>query len=649
MMPDEEIYIHFTFSPVQPFLAQARRTRDLWIASYLLSYLAVVAMKEIENHGGKIILPEVSTNPLMQAIRNGLSLKPEDPAARVGSLPNRFMFVVNSNSNKPEEVAQKAKDALLKAWEKIGNEGWKLFSATLDGHCTSEDFKSAEEIWKRQVENQWEIIWVQGREGRFLDIRKNLRAHFPPDEPGEKCTQCGEREALRGNDTSRKGIVNFWTQVSQEFSGRHFRPDGKERLCAICTIKRTLPLFAKEALGWELLSNFPSTSYMSAVPWIKEVLTQADQNDTVARSLGEFTNLINTSLKNKIPFDEMQTQIPGIMKVVKENKDWKKFAGLTGGVFFQEDIDSKDDFPDLSPPERTELKEKLKNLQDSAKCQAHPFYALLVIDGDSMGKLISRNPGKEGEISSAMEKFAQNILKIVEANHDGKLIYGGGDDLMALLPLDDALKCAKELRQAFIKVFETMAPDVKVNGHPPTISAGLVYAHKNTPLRNVIADAHYLLNEVAKKQPGKDALAIRLWKHGGPIVMFSRKWVTEIEQKKVDIVDTLNELKKGFAKETDKTYTSGFFYRIEELKEVLKGFSPDQIANVLVAEYLKSRALPGLKEDQSSRRKEAEERINALLPIILSAKGEVSPDGLLLIQVSPDGLLLIRFLAQKEV
>jgi len=546
-------------------------------------------------------------------------------------------------------VAQKAKDALLKAWEKIGNEGWKLFSATLDGHCTSEDFKSAEEIWKRQVENQWEIIWVQGREGRFLDIRKNLRAHFPPDEPGEKCTQCGEREALRGNDTSRKGIVNFWTLVSQEFSGRHFRPDGKERLCVICTIKRTLPLFAKDALdalGRGLLSNFPSTSYMSAVPWIKEVLTQADQNDTVARSLGEFTNLNNTSLKNKIPFDEMQTQIPGIMKVVKENQDWKKFAGLTGGVFFQEDIESKDDFPDLTESERTGLKEKLKNLQDSAKCQAHPFYALLVMDGDSMGQFISHNPGKEGEISSAMEEFAQIILEIVEINHDGKLIYSGGDDLMAFLPLDNALECADKIRQAFIQAFKTMAPNVKVDGHPPTISAGLVYAHKNTPLRNVIADAHYLLKEVAKKQPGKDALAIRLWKHGGPVVMFSSKWVTGGSGA---IVDILNQRKNDLA---EKKYTRGFFYRIEELKEVLKGFTreqTEQIIKVLVAEYLKSRAVQGLPDDPVLRRVEAEKRIKALLPIILSANGEVSPDGLLLIQVSPDGLLLIRFLAQKEV
>ncbi|NMB85726.1 MAG: hypothetical protein GYA29_05710, partial [Methanothrix sp.] len=59
-----DLTIHFTIGPVQGFLAQARRTRDLWSGSFLLSYLSGCAMAEIINPDrkwdGKIIIPDVT-------------------------------------------------------------------------------------------------------------------------------------------------------------------------------------------------------------------------------------------------------------------------------------------------------------------------------------------------------------------------------------------------------------------------------------------------------------------------------------------------------------------------------------------------------------------------------------------------------------
>ena len=39
--------LHFTLGPVQGFVSQARRTRDLWAGSFLLSYLSGHAMKAV--------------------------------------------------------------------------------------------------------------------------------------------------------------------------------------------------------------------------------------------------------------------------------------------------------------------------------------------------------------------------------------------------------------------------------------------------------------------------------------------------------------------------------------------------------------------------------------------------------------------------
>jgi CRISPR-associated protein Cmr2 len=40
-------YFHFTLGPVQSFVAQARRTRDFWAGSFLLSWLSTVAIQAV--------------------------------------------------------------------------------------------------------------------------------------------------------------------------------------------------------------------------------------------------------------------------------------------------------------------------------------------------------------------------------------------------------------------------------------------------------------------------------------------------------------------------------------------------------------------------------------------------------------------------
>ena len=48
-MPQEKSLVLFQAGPVQPFIAAARSTRDLWSGSYMLSWLMAAAA----NMGGK--------------------------------------------------------------------------------------------------------------------------------------------------------------------------------------------------------------------------------------------------------------------------------------------------------------------------------------------------------------------------------------------------------------------------------------------------------------------------------------------------------------------------------------------------------------------------------------------------------------------
>ena len=114
--PSSERVLDFTIAPVQGFVGQARRTRDFWAGSYLISYLTAHAIKAVlevgaTDHnetaaqtGSRIIFPHVDDDPLLAAVMglrlhspgqtrrsvascSWFSAECYDPAAAGGSLP----------------------------------------------------------------------------------------------------------------------------------------------------------------------------------------------------------------------------------------------------------------------------------------------------------------------------------------------------------------------------------------------------------------------------------------------------------------------------------------------------------------------------------------------------------------------------------
>jgi CRISPR-associated protein Cmr2 len=609
-------------------VAQARRARDLWCGSYLLSYLAGRAMNALESAHGEVVFPDVKGDPMTKAIKaekNGMTPPDrDDHAARIGSLPNRFKAIAED----APEAAKVATTEMQKAWKQITDKAWGRFKERTNGLTMPE----TKVIWDRQVQikNQWEIAWVVGDNGSLLDQRKNLRSHFSKEEPGEKCTLCGERQALSsGKEDNRKTVRAWWGKVAQSFNGKrgfHFLKEGRERLCAICTIKRIFPLVAKKAIGWEVYHNYPSTSYMCAVDWLKDVLIKG-QEEAVGKAIDRFIRVAEAA---DVPYDEEATNIAGISSLLVNHPRWAVITKLRGDVFFSDSIKNKNDFPVNDETKREELLEALSALTKAVDVKPTPFYALLIMDGDNMGRLLSQYPNEQSNISKALADFTSHVAEIVEKKHDGKLLYGGGDDVFAMLPLDTALSCTKELRETYIGAFQKHVPGVRGG----TISAGIVYAHMNTALRAVVKDAHSLLDKVAKDALGRDAFAVRVWKRGGPILTFGKKWVEKdwVEE----LLQTRDALNNG-------EFASGFFYRFRELIPILETLSKEQKIQLLTAEYLKSREKLGLPDDPSDRRKEAEKRVEKFLELSLY------PDETVGLKPDAGGPLFIRFLVEKEV
>ncbi|WP_052361883.1 type III-B CRISPR-associated protein Cas10/Cmr2 [Geminisphaera colitermitum] len=463
-------HLHFTFGPVQGFVAQARRTRDLFSGSFLLSHLARAAMKATNDAGGKILLPKF----------DALQKLADDPNTKHGGAPNRFVAEF-SDENAAATAARSATKALQDEWQKIAAVVWKKFLAPV-APFSAVTGASATEIWERQTENFWEISWAIGTpdkngnpDGSLLDRRKNWRTPPLTTEGGDHCTLMPDYQELSGFIRSQQRSKQdvFWAKLranAAAITHNALNLDPDERLCAIAFVKRFFPDIAKETIGRNLdASTWPSTADIAAAPWLRKIKSNKDAA-AILNKHSEF-----------------------------------KFAHV-GNFLNRTALENERDTP-LTPERRRELKAALSQLEELTKDRAGNFYAVLLMDGDSMGKLLRKHGA--ANVTTALTAFSAATPAIVK-NHDSECVYAGGDDLLALLPLDKALSCAAVIRNHYTATFAEKLPDAAA-----TISGAVVFAHYHAPLRRVLHHAHQRLENDAKEGAGRDAIAISVLKPGG--------------------------------------------------------------------------------------------------------------------------------------
>lgn len=638
--------LHFAFGPVQEFVAQSRKARDLWAGSYLLSYLAGKAMLAIPDWKENIIFPEIKDDHLIELIETPAKAAFDNPATRVGSLPNRFTARI------PEGVSgQVCAAAIQDAWRSIADAVRRKIDP--DGRVIKDD------IWNRQVSGLWEFQWVIGEQDHLLDQRKNMRRHLSPPEHGEKCTICGLREELSGASAPlRIAAINQWWQANIH---THTVADLRqgERLCAVCLTKRMFPIIAQEILGWDLSRYFPSTSFIAAVDWLVYLLDQAQTKPSLVKDINSFIDVVTSNVDDYAT--EYQTMIPSLEKAAERANIDKRITYFDGNIFHAFAIaDEALKFKtDASPQHiKTALKQMQSELKDidPRKFEATPFYAMLLMDGDGMGKLIAgRSPDERKVISSALCDFTRQVLEIVSARN-GWLIYAGGDDVFALLPVDQALGCAACCRTAYQTAFSRIAPFVPKA--EATISAAIQYAHMKTPLGPLVRDAHRLLDGEAKDGAGRDAVACRVWKRGGPILTWSQPWEAVITPDG----NIVGDVRKAFQNDSDDPdkFSSKFFYKLKDLFDFTNEgnlFDETNIRDLLMVEYLATREHNWGELAQPEIAKIASRRIEKILALCRVKRRKVVQDrqGKSTSRIEAedrylsDGALLVRFLSQKEV
>ena len=270
--------------------------------------------------------------------------------------------------------------------------------------------------------------------------------------------------------------------------------------------------------------------------------------------------------------------------------------------------------------------------------KAVPYVAVLAFDGDHMGELVDRQKGKgpDGirEISAGLSGFALGqVPYIVEKvkEHDGYLIYAGGDDVLAILPSSKAVACAEAIRDAF-----HAAGGFGLDG-----SCGIAVGHFKAPLQMLVKSAQRM-ESVAKNRYGRGALAVAVYKRSGEILEWGTKWGSS----SLSLLKAVAKLSEG-----EKPKLSGRFpyalaallqpYRFGKLKqpeETFKGFKGVVMAEV--SHVLERQGSAMAKDERDAFEKSVETHFDAVAAGVRNQTTHIV--GRKLTQDEKDGKLEVR-------
>lgn len=665
--------------PVQPFIAAGRRTRDFWAGSFLLSRLAGEAMVEVERQGGTITVPKVDGEPTLEAIKKAQGNSATCVGPPVGTLVNHFRATVPDGFD-----PNRLRISIAAVFSRIAQAVWDTFLESVVLELAPEKQVEIRDRWCRQTTGRFfEVLWVLGPddidwslESRWLERRKITRTHLPIIDPlpGDRCPVHPDLTEISGFARlhQREEQNKFWEAVRTKVCTSVYGEGGKyfntleiregERLCAMALVKRLFPVLKadklSECIGWvpyhryasahddeaneaqKTLRNWSSTAFIAAVPWIATV---GKGDPDAARTYGDVQ--FKTLGGDRIHEAErpQHHRIASVERLL-ENTQLTRFATLDGPLHFERGIEGKrlnsDQGNDLLR-EFKDFREKMTIKGGPSDRKASPFYALLDMDGDSMGKVFSTSKMLAEKASYALLEFAAGVPKIIR-DHDGALIYAGADDVNAMLPIETAIPCAQILRRHWTETMDKVEWD---NVDAPTLSGSIVFADYQNALDDVRRLAHERLDTVAKNQTGRDAMALAVMKSGGVTAAWASCWDAPEEADEPPLAAIMKLAERSKA---DKMLAARLPYLLRQRFGLVLGtkadtgcdlFNDEEITKFLVKEIRDG----GYAEHSEATSSRAALVVNALRPYRrVEGRSIPAPRHI-------GGLLIARFLGDESI
>ncbi|RMG30418.1 MAG: type III-B CRISPR-associated protein Cas10/Cmr2, partial [Gammaproteobacteria bacterium] len=661
----EVALLTMTIGPVQPFIAAARSTSDLWAGSHLLSRLAWETMRPlIEALGPDAVLfprlrgiPQVDLWLIEQGVPSRLfgkaswkgSASADENPLFAAALPNRFVALVpagrarelaeSSTQAVRDWIRAKGREALERLLEAAGEpvddrlhcfgqlerqlKGfpevyWASVPFTLIDHSPDGKRVTGTERLARALapfhgaaagapsgflaSPAWQVLqqdisWQDGTNfwtpnpgtlypalydlvERVLAATKAVRPFEQVRETGWKDSITGEAEWLTTDPDQlersyRQQTDTLWARIAEKRPA-WARPG--EHLGALSMLKRLWPTrFAQEA-GKAVGRNFGrfvvSTHTMALAHQLDRWLEH-----------GALTTEGFVEALERIGREDRSIALPP--RIVKRYRGQAKALedarGLLALMEAAQETEDAAEAESLRRVVQDTLKQGVKD-EEKAGFRLETYYGLLLMDGDRMGALLAEgggvrfqecfhktireqfehraqhneqlkqygemprppSPGRHMAISGALNDFALHVVPhIVQREYLGRLLYGGGDDVLAMLPVADLLPAAARLRDAWSGQTRLIGQDdsdsfrrrlklekghalldgrlLRMMGEKATASAGLVVAHHQAPLARVLRELR-AAERGAKDEGDRNALQIRVLKRSGGALQLTLKW-----------------------------------------------------------------------------------------------------------------------------
>ncbi len=500
-----------SLGPIQDFIHSARRCQDLWFGSWLLSDLASEVADAVHAmQAGVVVVFPTKADPL--------------PGAEPPGVAN-ILLAHLPEGVPPSLVAQRADARLRERLHAVRDWAW----AGLEQHSSL--FRRT--VAEQQVDDLMELIWAavpatgdyRGDRAAVvaaLSAVKNTRLWpQPPWQPGAGTP----KSSLDG---ARESVIDeaAYTTLSQRRRREIFGTKRGERLCGVGLLKRLGTLLSDDecAVFPHGRPMFHSTPHVAMSPTAERLQSHPD---TVGRWIAALSEQGVDVSRYRLRGDGGGGP-QGL--VVGEGTHRGTYDGslLMESRLAEALEDSGVDGPRAAgalPVLQSELGRVLK--AGGGPSDPCPYYAFLLADGDNMGAAIDAIGTLQGhqKLGLALNAFALGCREIVES-HRGTLIFAGGDDVLALLPLNRALECARALHDAFQEQVElAVARQIPAGPErPPTsLSVGIGIAHCREPMSEARALAQRA-EATAKRIPGKNALCVLVDKRSGSELAVRGRW-----------------------------------------------------------------------------------------------------------------------------
>lgn len=475
----------FSIGPVQTFIASARRSRDLWSGSWLLSELAKACAKSLNDLGdtkAQLIFPHVDKS-------NQADLE-ENSDFSVG---NKVQVVLTVDSvDELKDIIDNAKESVKKRFIKEASNA--LSRLPKDKHYLRET------IWNSQLDDYLEIqtAWARFGDdnsyhdaaqnaGRVLASRKATRDFSPTCAISEK----NFITSLVQLDNARKTTDKNHNVIKQPYQDLFMLPksslDGmretvlKESGLQKNSLQRKLSLSKSEQLDTvgvikrlgfeEKAEQFTPFTRITAHAWIKEIAQK--EPDALNRLKGTYRELCRLGVASG---------------VTGNNKVYQDFA-YDAQLLYPSRLEvTLKEYQNSDDKEAKEIVDNLKVLKKTlaplfqSYGEPYRYGVLLLADGDRMGELLdkAKTQVQHQEITQALSNFAGQVAYTMRQS-SGHCIYAGGDDVLGFVPLDKAYKCADDLQKLFANSLSGVANKLGAE-NSPTLSVGLAICHIMTPL-----------------------------------------------------------------------------------------------------------------------------------------------------------------------